>query len=155
MRMPKRLPIIAEGIAGDTAVGHSLCMAQAIEALTDTNPMPGPDHPHHRLELERISQPRGRPGRPERRCGVFAAGQLLRPHARRLSQHVLWMCGNRFGKGLVRPGGVRFPMTDEDRKVLTGRIAELKPQVRHTIELLFSTSSVRARFEGCGAVSDG
>jgi Ni,Fe-hydrogenase III large subunit len=21
-----------------------------------------------------------------------------------------WMCGNRFGKGLVRPGGVRFPM---------------------------------------------
>jgi Ni,Fe-hydrogenase III large subunit len=41
----------------------------------------------------------------------------------------LWICGNRFGKGLVRPGGVRFPMTDEDRKVLTGRIAEIQPQV--------------------------
>jgi len=65
----------------------------------------------------------------------------------------LWMCGNRFGKGLVRPGGVRFPMTDEDRRALSSRITELKPQVEHVIDLLFSISSVRARFEGCGAVS--
>ena len=39
----------------------------------------------------------------------------------------LWLCGNRFGKGLVRPGGVRFPMTEEDRKTLAGRLQELKP----------------------------
>jgi len=65
----------------------------------------------------------------------------------------LWMCGNRFGKGLVRPGGVRFPMTDEDRRTLSTRITELKTQVEHVVDLLFSTSSVRARFEGCGVVS--
>jgi Ni,Fe-hydrogenase III large subunit len=65
----------------------------------------------------------------------------------------LWLCGNRFGKGLVRPGGVRFPMTDVDRETLAGRLEELKPQVRHTMELLFATPSVRARFEECGAVS--
>jgi Ni,Fe-hydrogenase III large subunit len=65
----------------------------------------------------------------------------------------LWICGNRFGKGLVRPGGVRFPLTDEDRRVLTERLAEIKPQVQHTIDLLFSTPSVRSRFEGCGVVS--
>ena len=35
----------------------------------------------------------------------------------------LLLCGNRFGKGLVRPGGVRFPMTDENRRDLTARIA--------------------------------
>ncbi|MDX2451271.1 MAG: hydrogenase, partial [Desulfosarcina sp.] len=62
-------------------------------------------------------------------------------------------CGNRFGKGLVRPGGVRFPMNDDNRRDLTARISELKPQVKHTIDLLFSTSSVRSRFEGCGKVS--
>jgi Ni,Fe-hydrogenase III large subunit len=65
----------------------------------------------------------------------------------------LWLCGNRFGKGLVRPGGVRFPMDDDNRRDLTARISELKPQVKHTIDLLFSTSSVRSRFEGCGTVS--
>ena len=31
----KRFPIIAEGIAGDTAIGHSLCMAQAFDDATD------------------------------------------------------------------------------------------------------------------------
>ena len=65
----------------------------------------------------------------------------------------LLLCGNRFGKGLVRPGGVRFPMNDDNRRDLTARIAELKPQVKHVIDLLFSTSSVRSRFEGCGKVS--
>jgi Ni,Fe-hydrogenase III large subunit len=65
----------------------------------------------------------------------------------------LWICGNRFGKGLVRPGGVRFALTGEDRRTLSTRLAELKPQVEHTMDLIFSTSSVRARFEGCGAVS--
>ena len=34
-----------------------------------------------------------------------------------------------------------------------GRIDEITPQVEHVIDLIFSTSSVRARFEGCGAVS--
>jgi Ni,Fe-hydrogenase III large subunit len=65
----------------------------------------------------------------------------------------LLLCGNRFGKGLVRPGGVRFPMDDDNRRDLSARISELKPQVKHTIDLLFSTSSVRSRFEGCGTVS--
>ena len=65
----------------------------------------------------------------------------------------LWICGNRFGKGLVRPGGVRFPLTDEDRSMLMARLNELTPQVEHVIDLLFATSSVRSRFEGCGTVS--
>ncbi len=44
-------------------------------------------------------------------------------------------------------------LTDEDRKTLNERISELKPQVSNTIDLLFSTSSVRSRFEDCGKVS--
>jgi Ni,Fe-hydrogenase III large subunit len=65
----------------------------------------------------------------------------------------LLLCGNRFGKGLVRPGGVRFSLSEALRTTLTQRIAELKPQVLHTIDLLFSMPSVRARFEECGTVS--
>jgi len=39
------------------------------------------------------------------------------------------------------------------RTTLRSRILEIRPQVEHTIELLFATSSVRSRFEGCGTVS--
>jgi len=150
----RRWPIIVEGIAGDTAIGHNLCMAQAVEGLTGLEPDAGARIIRTiALEFERIANHVGDLGGlsmdvaflpPANYCGRMR-GDFLNMS--------LWMCGNRFGKGLVRPGGVRFPMTDEDRKELTGRIDELHPQVAHTIGLLFGTSSVRARFDGCGAVS--
>jgi Ni,Fe-hydrogenase III large subunit len=149
-----RWPILVEGIAGDTAVGHSLCLAQGIEALSGSMPDEGARIIRTiALELERIANHIGDLGAlsgdvaflpPANYCGRMR-GDFL--------NMTLWICGNRFGKGLVRPGGVLFPVTDEDREVLMQRLDELKPQVAHVIDLLFSTSSVRSRFEGCGAVS--
>jgi Ni,Fe-hydrogenase III large subunit len=45
----------------------------------------------------------------------------------------LWMCGNRFGKGLVRPGGVRFPVTDDNRKRFDGTPASVNSSPRSSI----------------------
>ncbi len=150
----KRLAFIAENIAGDTSVGHSLCHAQAMEALSGTHTDDGSRIIRTiGLELERIANHVGDLGAlsgdvaflpPANYCGRMR-GDFLNMS--------LLLCGNRFGKGLVRPGGVRFPMNDDNRRDLTARIGELKPQVKHTIDLLFATSSVRSRFEGCGAVS--
>ena len=65
----------------------------------------------------------------------------------------LWLCGSRFGKGLVCPGGVGVALVDEDRSTIRSRIDTLRPQVEHVIELIFGSPSVRARFDGCGVVS--
>ena len=150
----KRLPFIAENTAGDTSVGHGLCHAQAMEALGGVRIDEGATVIRTiAFELERIANHVGDLGAlsgdvaflpPANYCGRMR-GDFLNMS--------LLLCGNRFGKGLVRPGGVRFPMDDDNRRDLSNRIGELKPQVAHTIELLFSTSSVRSRFEGCGAVS--
>jgi Ni,Fe-hydrogenase III large subunit len=150
----KRLPVIAESIAGDTAVGHGLCHAQAVEALAGIQPDAGAQTIRTiGLELERIANHVGDLGAlsgdvaflpPANYCGRMR-GDFLN-----LS---LLVCGNRFGKGLVRPGGVRFALTDENRRDMKARIAELKTQVQHVCDLLFGTPSVRARFEGCGVVS--
>lgn len=150
----KRLPILAEGVAGDTAIGNSLCMAQAIEALSGEKPDAGARVIRTiALELERIANHVGD-------LGALSGDVAFLPPANYFGRMrgdylnmSLWLCGNRFGKGLVRPGGVCFPLTDEDRRVLDERLEELKPQTRHVIELLFSTPSVRARFEGCGRVA--
>ncbi len=151
---PKRLPFIAENIAGDTSVGHSLCHAQAMEALAGIQIDDGAKIIRSiGLELERLANHVGDLGAlsgdvaflpPANYCGRMR-GDFLNMS--------LLLCGNRFGKGLVRPGGVRFPMNDDNRRDLTARISELKPQVKHVIDLLFSTSSVRSRFEKCGVVS--
>lgn len=151
---PKRLPILAEGIAGDTAIANSLCMAQAVEALTGIETDSGAKIIRTiALELERISNHVGDLGAlsgdvaflpPANYCGRMR-GDFLNMS--------LLICGNRFGKGLVRPGGVRFNIDMGVRATLEERLAELKPQVKHVIDLLFGTSSVRSRFEGCGVVS--
>ena len=53
---PKRLPFIAENIAGDTSVGHSLCHSQAMEALSATQVDEGARIIRSiGLELERIA----------------------------------------------------------------------------------------------------
>ena len=148
-----RLPIIAEGIAGDTAIGHGLCFAQAAESLTGKHPDPGARIIRTlALELERIQNHVGDLGALSGDVAFLPVANYCGRMRGDFLNMSLWLCGNRFGKGLVRPGGVRFELTDEDRQVLTGRIDELKPQVEHVIDLLFSTSSVRARFEDCGVV---
>ena len=150
----KRLPLLAESIAGDTTVGHSLCMAQALEALSAVKPDRGARIIRTiALELERLQNHVGDLGAlsgdvaflpPMNYCGRMR-GDFLNMS--------LLLCGNRFSKGFIRPGGVLFTMDDEVRNILAERIIELKPQVKHVINLLFSTSSVRSRFEDCGTVS--
>jgi Ni,Fe-hydrogenase III large subunit len=62
------------------------------------------------------------------------------------------LCGSRFGRGLVRPGGVRFDL-DADRvgrmvERLEAALADLAPSV----ELLWETPSVLSRFEDAGPI---
>ncbi|MBU1341694.1 MAG: NADH-quinone oxidoreductase subunit C [Proteobacteria bacterium] len=150
----KRLPILAESIAGDTAIGHSLCMAQAVESLTQVRPDKGARIIRTiALELERIANHIGD-------LGALSGDVAFLPPANYFGRMrgdflnlSLLICGNRFGKGLVRPGGVRFSLAEEIRETLNERIKELKPQVEHVLDLLFSASTVRARFEDCGTVS--
>jgi Ni,Fe-hydrogenase III large subunit len=150
----RRRPLIVESIAGDTAVGHGLCHAQAMEALAGITPDDGARRIRSlALELERIANHVGDLGAlsgdvaflpPANYCGRMR-GDFL--------NMTLLLCGNRFGKGLVRPGGVQFDLSEAIRTELRRRLAELKPQVLHVMDLLFATPSVRARFEGCGVVS--
>lgn len=151
---PKRLPILAENIAGDTTIGHSLCMAEAMEALGRIQPDKGAKIIRTiALELERLANHIGDLGALSGDVAFLSVANYfgrLRGDFLNLS---LLICGNRFGKGLVRPGGVRFSIPDDIRKTLEKRLNELKPQVTHVLELLFTASSVLDRFENCGSVS--
>lgn len=150
----KRLPILAENIAGDTTIGHGLCMAQAVEALTRVQPDNGAKIIRTiALELERIANHIGD-------LGALSGDVAFLPPANYFGRMrgdflnlSLLICGNRFGKGLVRPGGVCFSLMDDIRKTLDERIRELKPQVEHVLDFLFSAATVRGRFEDCGIVS--
>ncbi len=150
----KRLPVIVEAIAGDTAVGYGICMSQAVEALSSLEADAGAQIIRTiALELERIANHVGD-------LGALSGDVAFLPPANYFGRMrgdflnmTLLICGNRFGKGLVRPGGTRFSLTEDIRKTLGERIVELTPQVKHVINLLLTNSSVQSRFDNCGAVS--
>jgi len=150
----KRLPIIAETIAGDTTIGHSLCQNQAIESLAGLQVDEGASIVRTiALELERIANHIGD-------MGALALDVAFMPPAAyfgrirgdylNLSQT---LGGNRFGRGMIRPGGVTQVMGDEQKKILREKLDELTPQVEHICHLIFSAPSVNGRFEPTGTVT--
>jgi Ni,Fe-hydrogenase III large subunit len=62
------------------------------------------------------------------------------------------LCGNRFGRGLVRPGGTLVDVDDAMVAELARRLEETMKDLRGAAELLFGAATVTARFEGAGRV---
>jgi len=149
----KRLPIICEAIAGDTAIGHNLCSCQALEALAMLPVGRGASLVRMiALELERIANHIGD-------LGALSGDVAFNPPAAyfgRIRGEFLnllqVLSGNRFGKGLVRPGGIAHIMGDEHRRLIADKIAETTSEIKNVCDLLFSAHTVQARFEQTGTV---
>jgi len=63
------------------------------------------------------------------------------------------LCGSRFGRGLVRPGGVAFDVDNARIEEALGRLDAAARDVRGAVDLLWNSASVQARFEDTGRVS--
>ena len=149
-----RIPGLCEAIAGDTAIGHGLCYAQAIEALAGVA-VAGSARTVRTiaLELERIANHIGD-------LGALSGDVAFNPPAAYFGRIrgeflnlLLTLSGNRFGKGLVRPGGITLPMANAQRANLLAKMIELRPEIEHVCDLLFSAHTVQGRFESTGTVS--
>jgi Ni,Fe-hydrogenase III large subunit len=150
----KRTLPYMETAAGDTTIGHATAYAQAVEALSGAVVSA---HAHAvrgiALELERLANHVGD-------LGALAGDIAYLPTASycgRLRGDFLNMtaelCGSRFGRGLVRPGGVGFDLSSDQVRDLRSRLTVARTDVTEAVELLWETPSVRERFEGTGTVS--
>jgi Ni,Fe-hydrogenase III large subunit len=142
-----------ETAAGDTTIGHALAYAQADEALTGTK---APARAHVlrgiALELERLANHTGD-------LGALSGDVAYLPTASycgRLRGDYLnltaELCGSRFGRGLVRPGGVGFDLPADRIDALVERTQTATREAIDAVGLLWTTPSVMERFENTGAL---
>jgi Ni,Fe-hydrogenase III large subunit len=63
------------------------------------------------------------------------------------------VCGNRFGRGLIRPGGVAFDLDRDMAEEMKRRLAAVAKDARSAVELLWDTPSVMARLDQTGTLT--
>ncbi|MCU0455774.1 MAG: NADH-quinone oxidoreductase subunit C [Bacteroidales bacterium] len=148
------MSLASESIAGDTSVGHALAHSQLAESLA------GIEIPESiqierciALELERIAV---HIGDTAALCGdvAYQLGQVVCEALRTtvINTTQLW-CGNRFGKGLVRPGGTNYPLTDKVAEAILKVLDDSGKRYQEITDRIYSLPSLLGRFEDIGTVT--
>ncbi len=150
---PERRTPIVESIVGDSAVAYAWAWCAALESMADQSVSVATLASRAiGLEMERLAmhlatlnglctdiaylQPAATYGR--LRTAVINASQRA--------------CGNRFGRGWIRPGAAK-PIGDALRQDLLTTLRAFLPDFQEVNALVCSSRSVRARFQGVGVVS--
>jgi len=144
----------AETLAGDTSIGHVTAHCQAIEALAGARVSARAEAIRGiALELERLANHTGDLGALAGDVGYLpTASYCGRLRGDFLNLSAL-LCGSRFGRGLVRPGGVVFDLEANRAKELLERLEHTFRDVSGAVGLLWESASVMARFEATGALT--
>ena len=143
-----------ETLAGDTTIGHATAYCRAVEALSGMLVPPRAEAIRAiAAELERVANHTGD-------LGALAGDVGYLPtmsYCGRIRGDVLNMtallCGNRFGRGLVRPSGTAFDLDKELIDTLLAGLNAVEKDLTGAVELMFDAPSVLARFEGTGTLS--
>jgi len=151
---PTYLLRLAESIAGDSVIGHAGAFACTLEALGDVAVSRQAKIIRTLAqELERVAVHLGDLAALAADVAYLtgnAAFGALRTKAINTS---LAICGSRFGRGLITPGGVNFDISPALRDDIRSAIAKLEEESDLAAEVLFASSSVLSRFENTGVVT--
>jgi len=150
----RRSMTLAESIAGDTSIGHGLAYATAVEALAGrASPARALALRGVALELERLANHVGDLGALAGDVGYLPTASYCGALRAEFLNATAEICGNRFGRGLLVPGGVRFDLHPEAARALAARVRKAWERARGAAGLFFDSPSVRARLEGTGTLT--
>lgn len=143
-----------ERIAGDSTTGHAAAYCDIVEALGS---FPAPARASAlrgiALELERLANHTGDIGALAADIGYLPTAAYCGRIRGDLLNMTAAICGNRFGRGLLRPGGIAWDLDESECAVLYARVATALRDLTGAVELFLDSPSVLARLEGAGALT--
>ena len=150
----RRSLALVESIAGDTSVGHALAYSKGVESLSGRQaPARALAVRGVALELERVANHVGDLGALANDVGFLPTASYCGALRADFLNASAELCGNRFGRGLLVPGGVRFDLGPDEARALAARVRASWEKARAAASLLLEAPSARARFEGTGTVA--
>lgn len=151
---PHRATMIQmETIAGDTTIAHATAYATIMEALAKTEaPLLAQWLRAIALELERLANHTGDLGALANDVAFLPTSSACGKIRGDFLNLTALICGNRFGRGLVRPGGCRHDLEPARSAQMIARLATSLADTEQAVAWFWDAASVRARFENVGIV---
>ena len=152
-KKPLSKATLAESIAGDTVIGHAWAYAAAVEAIGQTVVSERAQAIRAiGLELERIAVHLAGLGGISSDIGFLQGDAVYGRLRTAVINTSLQICGSRFGRGLIRPGGVLFDIDDDFQNKICQILLQVEQDTEKINRLLFETPSVMSRLEHTGTI---
>jgi Ni,Fe-hydrogenase III large subunit len=144
---------LSESIAGDTVIGHCGTFVRAMEAAANISVSRSAKTIRTiALELERIAVHLGDLSALSGDVAYLTGNSVFGALRTKVINTTMAICGNRFGRGLITIGGVRYNISSMLKEKIVSMIDELDDAVLLAGEVLFSSASTLERFEKTGII---
>lgn len=142
-----------ETVAGDATIAHATAHSTVMESLAGTEaPLRAQWLRAIALELERLANHTGDMGALANDVAFLPTSSACGKIRGDFLNLTALMCGNRFGRGLVRPGGCRHDLEPARGAQLIERLNTALADVDKAVAWFWDAASVRTRFENVGTV---
>jgi len=153
-REPTELAPLVETIAGDTSIGHTWAYCAALESLAGCEVELGVEFGRALLlELERAAMHLAGLSGLAADIGFLQGATTYGRLRTTAINTTMKLCGSRFGRGALRPGGVRMRLSPELLREARAGVELLRGDLDPINDLFESARTVQHRLRAVGALS--